>query len=244
MVAIAHISDLHFGDACAAALRDARDALNARNPDCIVVTGDITQSGRRSEFRLAAEWFAGILAPLVVCPGNHDAPVYSVLSRAIEPFGRFRRLGLESAWADRDGRAAVVAWNSARAIQPRLDWSQGVHNPQEIRLALDKAYSLAPLGWRVLACHHPPGCPPTGAAIKVQTRNADTTRDLLRNIPKTLLLCGHVHQFSKEMVGAAQIVTAPTLASSRERGNGCGFVQVELARDVALVTEVRLRRGG
>ena len=231
MITIAHLSDLHFGDACPVALYDAQQALLDEAPDCIVVTGDITQAGRRSEFKQAAEWFAGLRAPVVVCPGNHDAPVYSVVSRIVEPYGRFRKLNFPTNWACVEGRAAVVAWNSARAIQARLDWSQGVHEPLDVDLALTLAHELAPRGWRILACHHPPGAP-SGAPIGVRTKNAAMTRAKLEASVKTVLLCGHVHHFSKEAVGSSFIVTAPTLASSREREGGRGFVLLRLDHEV------------
>lgn len=227
MITIAHLSDLHFGDACDAALRDAQQALSDHRPDCVVVTGDITQAGRRREFQEAAAWFAGLSAPVVVCPGNHDAPVFSVVSRIIDPFGRFHRLNFPSSWVASGGRAAVVAWNSAQAVQARLDWSQGVHRAPEVDRALALAHQLAPAGWRVLACHHPPG-PPLGAPIAVKTMNAAMTRRKLEGATKTVLLCGHVHRFSQEVVGASMIVTAPTLASSRHRGSGRGFVVLRL----------------
>ncbi len=227
MITIAHLSDLHFGDACAIALHDAQQALFDFKPDCVVATGDITQAGRRSEFAQAAEWFAGLTAPVVLCPGNHDAPVYSLLVRVIAPYRRFENLNFPSNWASAEGHAAVVAWNSARAIQSRLDWSQGVHEAHDVDGALSLARRLAPNGWRILACHHPPG-PPANAPIRVKTKNAAMTRARFGASAKTILLCGHVHQFSQEIVGSALIVTAPTLASSRERGRGRGFVLLRL----------------
>jgi 3',5'-cyclic AMP phosphodiesterase CpdA len=239
MVTIAHLSDLHFGDACPRALDAAREALEGLAPDCIVVTGDVTQAGRRSEFQAAADWFARLSAPLVVCPGNHDAPVYAVLPRLFAPFDRFKRLGAADQWTCARGRAVVRSWNTARAIQARLDWSQGVHAPAEVDAVLRDAFDAAPAGWRVLACHHPPG-PPQGAPIPVQTRHADYTRARLATASRTVLLCGHVHQFSTEQIGAALVVTAPTLSSSRERAQGRGFVALSLIEDGAKAERVRL----
>jgi 3',5'-cyclic AMP phosphodiesterase CpdA len=233
MITIAHISDLHFGDACPVALERARAALTALAPDCIVATGDITQAGRRSEFAAAAAWFATLPAPLVACPGNHDAPVYSVVTRMVRPYQRFQDLGLGTQWAAHDGGAAVVAWNSARAVQARLDWSQGVHREREVGEALAQLRALAPQGWGVLACHHPPG-PPDGAPIRVATRFSDRTRTALSSTEKTLMLCGHVHHYSVEIVGGARIVTAPTLSSSRARRHGCGFVVIRLGDEAEI----------
>lgn len=239
MVTIAHLSDLHFGDACPRALSAAHEALQAAQPDCIVVTGDITQAGRRTEFKAAKDWFTTLESPLVVCPGNHDAPVYSILSRIAHPYQRFKNMDLPDRWADQHARACVVSWNSARAIQARLDWSQGVHAPSEVDKALQTASALAPQGWRILACHHPPG-PPANAPIVVRTKHAATTRRRLESARRTLLLCGHVHQFSQEAVGEAIVVTAPTLSSSRERASGQGFVLLQLSEGGAKIDRVAL----
>lgn len=40
--------------------------------DLITVTGDIADHGRPAQYRKAADAFARLQAPVVVCPGNHD----------------------------------------------------------------------------------------------------------------------------------------------------------------------------
>lgn len=71
---IAHVSDLHLGrdrrtDASVAGLVDA---LLAANVDAVLVTGDVTHRGRRSELAAFRRLFAPLRGRVVVVPGNHD----------------------------------------------------------------------------------------------------------------------------------------------------------------------------
>ncbi|WP_329118941.1 phosphodiesterase [Streptomyces sp. NBC_01465] len=73
---LAQISDLHLdGDALAneRATR-AVDYLRSmtRQPDAVLVTGDIADHGAPAEYAEAADLLARIDAPVFTCPGNHD----------------------------------------------------------------------------------------------------------------------------------------------------------------------------
>ncbi|MBY0564085.1 MAG: metallophosphoesterase [Hyphomonadaceae bacterium] len=243
MLTIAHLSDIHFGDACPRALAAARNALNALAPACIVVTGDITQAGRRREYAAAANWFAEINAPIVGCPGNHDAPVYALHERLIQPYKRFAQLRMLKTWGDAGGRAAVTTFNSARALQWRVDWSQGVYARDQVAGALEAAEAIAPRGWLIVGCHHPPETPPN-ARVAARTRHGIAGLEALGATPKTIVLSGHVHAYSAIARGEALFVTAPSLASSRARGDGLGFVVLTLNDHKATPSRWILGRDG
>jgi len=73
---LAHLSDLHLdltreSDATATALVET---LLAERVDHVVVTGDLTHQGSRSEYRRFRELFAPLLdaGRLTFIPGNHD----------------------------------------------------------------------------------------------------------------------------------------------------------------------------
>lgn len=237
MARIAHISDIHFGDACPRALEAAARALADVQPDCIVMTGDLTQAGRRVEFAAAAEWLAALPAPVVGCPGNHDAPVFALPARLAGPFRRFDGLGLATGWQAADGQVAVQAFNSARGLQPRLDWSQGRYRPRDLMAARGRMEQAAPDGWHVLACHHPPRTP-SGARVRSDTRGAARSLAAFGARPRSLLLTGHVHGHFRfrGLTDGPDVLTAPSLASSRGRGAGNGFLVLDLAPAQASVT--------
>jgi len=78
-----------FEDNTAAAenLRDAVSWINAnsRDIDVVLVTGDITQSGERSEFQMAYHILKDIEVPWVPLIGNHDIWGYNSTSQADSP---------------------------------------------------------------------------------------------------------------------------------------------------------------
>lgn len=85
---IAHLSDLHIGRSpqhfvAAAALRDA---VLGRGVDCVVVTGDVTQSGKRAEYAQFETLFGELRAAgkLVVVPGNHDRRGHEVSKQMMD----------------------------------------------------------------------------------------------------------------------------------------------------------------
>jgi hypothetical protein len=159
------------------------------------------------------------------------------------PFRRFEALGLASSWTDEGGRVSVQSFNSARAVQSRWDWSQGVHAQKDVEDAMARAHAGAPRGWRLLACHHPPDTP-SQARLSVSTRHGVRTLESLHQAERTLLLCGHVHRFTRTAIGVGEIITAPTLASSRVRQDGCGFVLLRLDETRADAERINLSAAG
>lgn len=229
MSVLAHLSDIHFGDACPRRLGAALQAIAALQPDCVIVTGDITQAGRRHEFAEAARFFAHIDAPIVACPGNHDTPLWNMAERAFWPFRRFHRLGLRTGWRAADGRVAVAAFNTARGMQWRLDWSQGSYRGRldDVERWLDGA------AHRFVACHHPPETPP-GAPVRSRPHGIERAWLQRPALARSTLLCGHLHGHFDFLARGGQgprVLTAPSLASSRERGHGTGFLVHHISAD-------------
>ncbi len=229
-IAIAHLSDLHFGDEDPAALDAAREALIALRPDCVAVSGDLTQAGRAREFDAAAAYLASLPFPLVVTPGNHDAPVFNILHRLTRPKLRFTRLMLATAWAHPQHDVRVRAFDTARAVQMRRDWSQGVYDLDDLELA------LAAEGRLVLVAHHTPVTPP-GAKVESDARRGRRALERMKTREDLVLLAGHTHKFfAGRLEGGPLTIVAPSLASSRVRGEENGFVMVRVSRDAVSAT--------
>jgi len=234
MVTLAHISDLHCGEASHSRLDRAREVINSLGCDVVVATGDITHSGRRGEFAVARRFFAHLNAPIVGCPGNHDAPVFDPMARVLAPFARFDSLGLASRWDSSCGLVSIRGLNSARAIQARWDWSQGAYGRRDFS-ALSNSFARG-ARFRIIACHHPPHGP-------LQKRIAISTRGLERALPhltgEHVFLCGHLHHAADFAVGGLphlRVITAPTLTSKRERGEAPGFRVMEFSQSLTVTT--------
>jgi 3',5'-cyclic AMP phosphodiesterase CpdA len=239
-IRVMHISDVHVGDADPALLRAAVAAARQIGPDCIVASGDLTEAGRRREYAALGQFLSELPAPIVACPGNHDVPVLNLMARLSTPFGRFarlaRELGLLERWTSPCGGVRIEAFNSARGVQPRLDWSQGCYGSGFAAAArrldgpgtADWSAAHQPDGWRLLVCHHPPLTPP-GARVASTPRRARAARAWLGEARRLVLLAGHVHgHWSIPLGPSSMLVTAPSLGSRRQRGAGAGFTLLEL----------------
>lgn len=237
---IVHISDVHVGDADQALLKRASEAIAELKPNLVVLSGDVTQAGRRREFAEAATYLATMPAPIVAAPGNHDAPVFDPLARIAQPYRRFNRLPVVDRWFSADKTAGVAAISTAAAIQARLDWSQGVYRLPALRAALAASEACR---WRIVVAHHPP-ITHEGALVRSDARRGLEALEILKQQERTLLLCGHAHGFKMAPLGSpsSAFFVAPSLASGRPRDGGHGFVVYDLAPDRVDIS-LRLKQG-
>ncbi|MEO7773548.1 MAG: metallophosphoesterase [Steroidobacteraceae bacterium] len=90
---VAQISDTHFGtvepEVRAGLLADlARDP-----PQVIILTGDVTQRARESQFAEAREFLTELPGSSIrlALPGNHDIALFDIVSRAFTPYRLFQR---------------------------------------------------------------------------------------------------------------------------------------------------------
>lgn len=240
-VQILHVADLHFG---AAAGLDQVEALEGMiqdlRPDVVVAAGDLCQRGRHGEMQRARAFLrvAAQTAPVYALPGNHDVRWWR---RPLVPFGRgaiyevYRRyLGpdltptLEVPGAVIAGvlTAHGVAWGSL-TLRPR-DLSVIGHLPWSECVRVRRVFAAAPQETaRVLVVHHNvlrgqlSGRMGLARWRQAQRRIVTCGADVV--------LCGHDHQESADMLGSVVVSTAGTL-STRARGGRPGsfnFVTIE-----------------
>ena len=236
---IAHLSDIHFGCECKPAVAAAAEWLHKEKPQLIAITGDITRAGTPEEFADAKAWTDALPSPPLLTPGNHDVPYYSIPGRILYPWTRYERaFGLARDHnLDMPG-LDLAAVNTARGIQPRMNWSKGQISPGQIRRTAAAIAQSAPGALRVIACHHPlmemVGGPMTG-----KVWNGRAAAEAFSKAHADLVLTGHVHApftlaypFGDERTYA---VGASTL-SVRERGVPIGFNCIEVDEKTIAVT--------
>src|SRR5438477_1801758 len=118
MRTIAHISDLHFGSHDTAIARCLLESIGDAKPDLVVLSGDLTQRARHSEFVQARHFVEQIEQPVLIVPGNHDIPLYNLLHRFLSPLEKFRHhmapTALTNDWYC-DEELAVLGLNTARS---------------------------------------------------------------------------------------------------------------------------------
>lgn len=218
MTRIAHLTDLHFGAADPVVVAALICALNDDPPDLLVVSGDLTQGARRSEFREARAFLRACPAPSLCVPGNHDITPYRLDERFLEPYRRWHEeicAETEPSW--HDGIVAVQGLNTARRGGLYLDWSRGRVTRSRLASLLARFDALPPGRIRIVVTHHPllphedlpPGRTTGGAERALAAFAAHQVR---------LVLAGHLH---RSYVGALEtplILQGGSATSTRLRG--------------------------
>ena len=88
MSVLLQVSDLHFGTEQALVVEALVALSRQQRPDVVVVSGDITQRARASQFRMARTFTDRLGAPMLAIPGNHDIPLFNVGARLLHPYAR------------------------------------------------------------------------------------------------------------------------------------------------------------
>ena len=80
-VKIAHLSDVHMTDTESESFRGANtyanymkilNDINSEHFDCIIATGDMSETGSLESYRLLKHGLSKIIIPVYIIPGNHD----------------------------------------------------------------------------------------------------------------------------------------------------------------------------
>jgi 3',5'-cyclic AMP phosphodiesterase CpdA len=89
MTVLLHISDTHFGTEQPQVLEALVTLSLQQRPDVVVLSGDITQRASTAQFSAARQFTDRLGAPVLAIPGNHDIPLFNVITRFIKPYARY-----------------------------------------------------------------------------------------------------------------------------------------------------------
>lgn len=227
MSVLLHISDPHFGTERVEVVAALQRLAVELAPECIVLSGDITQRARRTQFASARAFVDALPAPALVIPGNHDIPLFNLWARLRSPYANFQHAfgaALEREWTSPDWH--VIAINTTRWWRQKdgeVSLAQVQHVAQRIGQAV-------PGQVRVVVTHQP----------MLVTRQHDV-RNLLHGHRRAadawlaagvdLLMGGHIHlpyvrPLRPEQGHRAYVVQAGTAVSRRVRGDVPNSVNV------------------
>jgi 3',5'-cyclic AMP phosphodiesterase CpdA len=225
---VVHLSDLHFGRIDPALIEPCISVVHSARPNLVVVSGDLTQRARASQFRQASEFLQRLPDPRIVVPGNHDVPLHNVFARFLRPFTGYRRyVSTDLEPLHQDDEIAVASINTARSLT--IDGGHiTARQVQRVRQWLCEL----PAGLvKIVVTHHPFGLPPAFRE-KHRVRGAANAMAALARCGADLFLAGHLHVFHTELSArrfvlpgcSALLVQAGTGLSTRTRhGEGNTF---------------------
>ena len=221
MPTIAHISDLHFGAANEVAVSALADALSSCDLDLTVITGDLTQAGRRKEFAEAQEFLASISSPVFVIPGNHDVPVRNLWGRFTAPYARFQRfINEDTDPVFETDDLIIVGLNSARRAALDVNWSYGRLSRKQIEGASTALQSASTKALRAVATHHPYERGPGAAGARIVGRGKEAMSAFASH-GVDMVFTGHVHHSKASImrIGDKGVINiqAGTATSTRTR---------------------------
>jgi 3',5'-cyclic AMP phosphodiesterase CpdA len=188
MTRILHLSDIHFGAVDDRLVDPFLDLAHRLNPDLCVVSGDLTQRARGSQFRAAHAFLARLPGPILVVPGNHDMPLHNLAVRLLAPFtGYARVLGHDLEPQVRLPDAMVQGVNTANP----LVWKAGRLRSASLTRLTD-AFAAAPPGlWRIAVMHHAPV--PAADGTPADIADPVGTLAALARAGADIVLSGHTH---------------------------------------------------
>lgn len=186
---IVQISDTHFGTEVADVEAALVECLTDKPPDIILVTGDVTQRAKQSQF-LKAQAFLSKLPTheLIVIPGNHDIPLYKLWSRLLRPYGEFQRAFGELEVTRITDACTIIAINSTCPNRHK----DGLISSDKIARVAEELANNRHSQLRIVAAHHP-------VAVVLATdkenivENAEAAVKAWSDAGVDLILGGHIH---------------------------------------------------
>lgn len=225
---VVQISDLHFGRVDEAVLAPLRAALASLAPDLLVVSGDLTQRARASQFRAARAYLDTLPQPQLVVPGNHDVPLYNVFARFLAPLRTYRRIVTEDLDPHFiDAEIAVVGVNTARSAT----FKGGRINEEQVAAVRARICKLPDEVVKIVVTHHPFDVPKDSRDGDQIVGRARMALEQLADCGADVLLSGHLHESHVghtadryRIAGlSALVVQAGTATSSRTRESPNSF---------------------
>lgn len=217
--AIMQISDSHFGTEVEGVVSALLTLARSVEPALVIVSGDVTQRARRTQFLAAERFFEALPAEnLVAVPGNHDIPL---LKRFLRPYRNWSS-GVDPVIEPNfeSDRLLVQCVNTTRWFRHK----HGQVSDAQIARVAQRLRRAQPEQLRVVVTHHP--------VLVIRARDHN---NLLRGHTRAgsawmaagadILMGGHIHlPYVRSLHAEAQrppqrtwVVQAGTAVSRRTR---------------------------
>jgi len=215
MLNLIHISDLHFGREVPKVIHGLKACLDDLKPDQIIISGDLTQRARHSEFENAATFLNSLNTPFFIVPGNHDLSAHRLIERFAYPWRKWKTYihpSLEPTYSNE--KYLAVGLNTARRMGWYMDWSRGRINQQQVTSTIKHLEKAAEDQLRLLVAHHPFWLPAVYECRHLIGGRDNALPQLSRH-GLDIIMSGHVHMSYAEVVDGVIISHAGTTLSDR-----------------------------
>jgi 3',5'-cyclic AMP phosphodiesterase CpdA len=193
MLSLLHISDLHFGPYFVPPVAEALlRAIGPLAPDAVIASGDFTQRAKEQEYA-AARAFLDRLPPVpkIVCPGNHDVPLYRIVERLTRPHELYcKYISKELNSVTRVGSAVIVSLDSTA---PYTAITNGRIRRHQLEFCADVFRQAADDAIRIVVAHHHFAPAPDYERGATMPR-AKRALDFLERLGVEMIFGGHLHR--------------------------------------------------
>lgn len=235
MTLLIQISDPHFGTEQPDVVAALRRLVHAQSPQLAILSGDITQRARRSQFRVARAFVDSLQVPtLLAIPGNHDIPLFNPAARLLRPYANYMRaFGRELEPVFDGDDVLAIAVNSTRNYR-HTDGEISASQVAKVAARLERAHARQ---LRIVVTHQPvcviraedePDLV-RGHAIAIR-RWAEAGADLILgghiHLPYLCALNSQYHDLAQPM-WAVQAGTAVSHRIRHEAGNSVNLIRYE-----------------
>lgn len=175
--------------------------IGASHPDLITMTGDLTNFGLPTEIDTGATWMAGLPAPAVMVPGNHDQMTGLSWEKGLAAWSAWMAPSPNMfPYVRRLGDVAIIGVNSAVPSPPFMAYGRvGQKQGERLGAILRRTQGCC----RVVLIHHPPraGLVPWRKSLL----DAAKIGTIIRASGAELVLHGHSHNGSLTTIKGSDI---------------------------------------
>lgn len=194
MTVIAHISDLHFGRDVPAVTEGLLASLEAIQPELIIISGDLTQRAKTSEYKAGHAFLQRLHQPRFIIPGNHDMAAFNLLERFLATWGKWHQYVAQDLQPIMQTDAFMaVGINTTRRMGLSLDWSRGRIDSEQIRYVENMFGQTPDNCLRILVGHHPFWLPEGEKERGLVGGEREQALTAFQIAGVDLILGGHVH---------------------------------------------------
>lgn len=240
MTALLQISDPHFGTEQAHVVEALLRLATRLQPAVIVLSGDVTQRARRSQFDAALSFVRRLpTQAFVAIPGNHDIPLFNVVGRMFYPYAGFERVfgtNLEPEWHDSD--VMVLCVNTTRPSRHK----DGEVSAEQILRVSKRLATATEQQLRIVVTHQPVHVL-RGSEVHNRLHGHAEAIKAWSDAGADIIMGGHIHlpyisplhEDHPDLRRRCWVVQAGTAVSSRVRAHHPNSVNVITRADAKTV---------